>query len=45
MLEEAAKKFAETGLGECCVVNGEGKPIGVLNVQDTISAMVTPATH
>ncbi|MEP3428195.1 MAG: glycine betaine/L-proline ABC transporter ATP-binding protein [Roseibium sp.] len=45
MLEEAAKAFAETGQGECCVVNGAGKPLGVLNVQDTISAMVTPATH
>lgn len=45
MLEEAAKKFAETGQGECSVVNGDGKPVGVLNVQDTISAMVTPATH
>ncbi|MEP3049251.1 MAG: glycine betaine/L-proline ABC transporter ATP-binding protein [Roseibium sp.] len=45
MLEEAAKAFAETGQGECCVVGGDGKPLGVLNVQDTISAMVTPATH
>ncbi|TYC75748.1 glycine betaine/L-proline ABC transporter ATP-binding protein [Stappia sp. BW2] len=45
MLEEAAKSFAESGQGEATVVNDDGKPIGVLNVQDTISAMVTPATH
>jgi glycine betaine/proline transport system ATP-binding protein len=45
MLEEAAKILAETGQGECCVVNGNGEPLGVLNVQDTIRAMVTPASH
>jgi len=45
MLEEAAKTFAESGQGEASVVNGDGKPLGVLNIQDTITAMVTPATH
>ncbi|MEM9635645.1 MAG: glycine betaine/L-proline ABC transporter ATP-binding protein [Pseudomonadota bacterium] len=44
-LEEAAKTFADTGVGEASVVNGDGKPIGVLNVHDTIYAMVTPASH
>ncbi len=45
MLEEAARTFADTGHGEANVVNQEGTPIGVLNVHDTIYAMVTPATH
>ncbi|ASP34460.1 glycine betaine/L-proline ABC transporter ATP-binding protein [Labrenzia sp. VG12] len=45
MLEEAARTFADSGQGEANVVNGEGRPIGVLNVHDTIHAMVTPATH
>ena len=45
MLEEAAKAFAESGSGEANVVNGDGRPIGVLSIQDTISAMVTPVTH
>lgn len=45
MLEEAAKTFADTGASEANVVNGSGAPIGVLTVQDTITAMVTPASH
>lgn len=45
MLEEAAKKFADTGLSEASVVDDAGVPVGVLTVQDTITAMVTPATH
>ncbi|MBN9671782.1 quaternary amine ABC transporter ATP-binding protein [Roseibium aggregatum] len=45
MLEEAAKTFAESGEGELSVVNGDGAPLGVLNIQDAITAMVTPATH
>ena len=45
MLEEAAKTFADTGQSECCIVGGDGAPLGVLTVQDTITAMVTPATH
>jgi len=45
MLEEAAKAFADSGEGEASVVNDDGMPIGVLNVHDTIYAMVTPASH
>ena len=45
MLEEAARTFADTGEGEANIVNSDGRPIGVLNVHDTIYAMVTPATH
>jgi len=45
MLEEAAKVFADAGIGEANIVNGTGEPIGTLTVQDTIAAMVTPATH
>ncbi|MTH96714.1 glycine betaine/L-proline ABC transporter ATP-binding protein [Roseibium sp. RKSG952] len=45
MLEEAAKTFADSGISEANVVNGTGAPLGVLTVQDTITAMVTPATH
>ncbi|GGB33348.1 proline/glycine betaine ABC transporter ATP-binding protein [Roseibium aquae] len=45
MLEEAAKTFADTGQSEANVVNGSGAPLGVLTVQDTITAMVTPAVH
>jgi len=45
MLEEAAKKFADTGLSEANIVDEAGAPVGVLTVQDTITAMVTPATH
>lgn len=45
MLEEAAKSFAETGETEANVIDSEGAPIGVLSLQDMISAMVTPATH
>jgi glycine betaine/proline transport system ATP-binding protein len=45
LLEEAARTFADTGEGEANIVNSDGRPIGVLNVHDTIYAMVTPATH
>lgn len=45
MLEDAAKKFADTGLSEASIVDAAGAPVGVLTVQDTITAMVTPATH
>ncbi|WP_417667499.1 quaternary amine ABC transporter ATP-binding protein [Roseibium sp.] len=45
LLEEAARSFADTGESKANVVDGSGAPIGVLTVQDTITAMVTPATH
>jgi glycine betaine/proline transport system ATP-binding protein len=45
MLEEAAKAFAESGISEANVINGGGTPIGTINIHDTITAMVTPATH
>ncbi|SHM39517.1 quaternary amine ABC transporter ATP-binding protein [Roseibium suaedae] len=44
-LEQAAKHFADTGQSEVNVVDKKGMPVGVLTVQDTISAMVTPAEH
>lgn len=45
MLEEAAKVFAESGISEANVINGGGTPIGTINIHNTITAMVTPATH
>lgn len=45
MLEEAAKIFAAEGVNEASVINRSGTPVGVLTIQDTISAMVTPVAH
>ncbi|NVK34509.1 MAG: glycine betaine/L-proline ABC transporter ATP-binding protein [Rhodobacteraceae bacterium] len=45
LLEEAAKRFADSGEGVANIVDASGNPIGVLNVQDTMRAMVTPAEH
>ncbi len=45
MLEEAAKSFADSGESQANVVDANGMPLGVLTVQDTIAAMVTPASH
>ncbi|MBD8876955.1 quaternary amine ABC transporter ATP-binding protein [Roseibium polysiphoniae] len=45
MLEEAAKSFADSGESKANVVDASGTPVGILTVQDTITAMVTPASH
>ncbi len=45
MLEEAARSFADSGQSEANVIDTAGMPVGVLTVQDTITAMVTPASH
>ncbi|MEP0456760.1 MAG: ATP-binding cassette domain-containing protein, partial [Roseibium sp.] len=45
MLEEAAKSFADSGESKANVVDTSGMPVGLLTVQDTITAMVTPASH
>ena len=45
MLEDAARLLADSGVSSANVVNGAGTAIGSINIHDTISAMVTPATH
>ncbi len=45
MLEDAAKKLSEAGAVNAQIVDGTGKKLGSITIQDTISAMVTPATH
>ncbi len=45
MLEEAAKVLADSGVSSMNVVNGGGAPIGTISIHDTITAMVTPASH
>ncbi|TCL73874.1 glycine betaine/L-proline ABC transporter ATP-binding protein [Rhizobium sp. BK251] len=44
-LEIAAKQMTEAGQATALVVDANGKPIGSLDLQAIISAMVTPTTH
>ena len=44
-LEEAAKKLTDASAMAANVVDESGKVIGVIDIHDTIEAMVTPATH
>ncbi len=45
VLETAAKRMTEQSVSRAVVINAEGKPIGTLDIQDVISAMVTPVDH
>ena len=45
MLEDAAKKLSDAGAVNAKIVDGSGKELGAITIQDTISAMVTPASH
>ena len=45
LLEEAAKRFAESGQARANVVDKAGQPIGSLSMQNTVAAMVTPNSH
>ncbi|MEJ8472964.1 quaternary amine ABC transporter ATP-binding protein [Roseibium algae] len=45
LLEEAARAFADSGESSANVVDAAGDTVGLLTVQDTITAMVTPASH
>ncbi|MGE6740843.1 quaternary amine ABC transporter ATP-binding protein [Allorhizobium pseudoryzae] len=44
-LEEAAKAMTAAGVSTVQIVTGEGKPVGQLDLQSLIGAMVTPADH
>ncbi|MBB2971006.1 glycine betaine/L-proline ABC transporter ATP-binding protein [Mesorhizobium sp. RMAD-H1] len=45
VLEQAARIMTEAGVSEIQVHDGKGKPVGHLDMQSVISAMVTPITH
>jgi len=45
VLEVAAKKMSDSGQNRSHVVDQGGKPIGALDIQHVISAMVTPVGH
>ncbi|MBW3095764.1 quaternary amine ABC transporter ATP-binding protein [Pseudohoeflea coraliihabitans] len=45
VLENAAKKMTEKSANHAIVIDKAGKPIGALDIQDVISAMVTPVDH
>ena len=45
VLETAAKKMTEQSVSQAVVIDENGMPIGALDIQDVISAMVTPVDH
>ena len=45
VLEVAAKKMTDANVSIAHVIDKSGKPIGILDIQDVISAMVTPVDH
>lgn len=45
VLEKAAKRMTDKVISNAIVVNKDGAPIGTLDIQDVISAMVTPVDH
>lgn len=45
VLETAAKKMTEQSVSKAVVIDKDRKPIGTLDIQDVISAMVTPVDH
>lgn len=45
VLEKAAKRMTDRVISNAIVVNKNGAPIGTLDIQDVISAMVTPVDH
>jgi len=45
VLEQAARTMTEAGVSEIQVHDGKGKPVGHVDMQSVISAMVTPITH
>ena len=45
VLEVAAKKMTDGGISMAHVVDEEGKPIGGLDINEVIAAMVTPVDH
>lgn len=45
VLEVAAKNMTDTNASMAHVTDASGKPIGVLDIQEVISAMVTPVDH
>jgi glycine betaine/proline transport system ATP-binding protein len=44
-LEVAAKQITEAGQTGAVVTDASGKPIGTIDLQSIIAAMVTPTTH
>ncbi len=44
-LETAAKLMTEAGLSRAIIIDEKGDPIGLLDLQTIIAAMVTPASH
>jgi glycine betaine/proline transport system ATP-binding protein len=45
VLEVAAKKMTDSSLSIAHVTDADGKPVGELDIQQVISAMVTPVDH
>jgi glycine betaine/proline transport system ATP-binding protein len=45
VLEIAAKQMTEAGQHSAVLVDAAGKPIGMIDLQGIITAMVTPTTH
>jgi glycine betaine/proline transport system ATP-binding protein len=45
VLEVAAKKMTDSNASFAHVTDADGKPIGALDIQQVISAMVTPVDH
>jgi len=45
VLEVAAKKMTDSNASFAHVADADGKPIGALDIQEVISAMVTPVDH
>ncbi len=45
MLESVARKLTETGQSKAHVVDASGKPVGYIDLQTVIAAMVSPAGH
>ena len=45
VLEVAAKKMTDSNASFAHVTDSDGKPIGALDIQEVISAMVTPVDH
>ncbi|TXI05145.1 MAG: glycine betaine/L-proline ABC transporter ATP-binding protein [Rhizobium sp.] len=44
-LEVAAKQITEAGQSAAVVTDAAGKPVGIIDLQSIIAAMVTPTTH
>jgi len=45
VLEVAAKKMTDSNVSMAHVTDANGKPVGALDIQEVISAMVTPVDH